>query len=377
MKKILLSLFFASLIFLSSCSYITGVELSRRLIIEAIGIDKKDGVIAVTLQALDTHSAGIGSDASSGGDLVKLYVFTGQSVGEALAQVQSTTGLMPLYSQARIIVLGLELAKEDISEPLDFFLRENNVRSDILIAVAENEAYKIVTANLGSSLPDAVIIEDALNYGNRNGFCPNIELYKFMNLALSETDTAFCPIIGLKSAADPELEETNIIGTAFFNKSSLSFTADEELTRGSMFLTDDIKKTSFTAEGNEGIYTLEVISSKTKTEINIKENGFYFKINVDLKCDITEFLSGGFNKIGEAQTQDAEAAGKSYIKKLITKSFNEIYTENHADICRFYRRVLLKSPSNADLFYQNMFSDLVNTEINVNLTIRGTGKENF
>lgn len=347
------------------------------LVIEAIGVDKIDGVVAVSLQTLDTHSAGTGSDASAGGDLVKLYVFTGQSVGEALSQVQSATGLEPLYSQARIIVLGMDTAKENISEALDFFLKENNVRSDILIAVAESEAYKIVTADLGSSVPDAVIIEDTLNYGSDNGFCPAVELYKFMNLALSETDTAFCPVIGLEDAAEPELKEPRVLGTAFFKNTTLSFTVDEELARGHMFLTDDIKKTSFTAEGNEGLYTLDVISSNTKVVADINENGFMFKINVTLKCDITEFLSGGFKSIGEKETEDAENAGKAYIKNLITESFIKIYTEKHADVCRFYRRVLLKSPQNAGMFYENMFNrGLVNTEINVDLTIRRKGKEN-
>jgi len=376
MKKTLIIIIIISLIALPSCSVVKGVELSRRLIIEAIGIDKRDGVTAVTLQTLDTHSAGTGSDPSSGGDLVKLYVFTGRSVGEALSQVQSATGLTPLYSQARVLVLGMELAKDNISESVDFFLREYNARSDILIAVAEEEAYKIVSADLGSSVPDATIIEDALNYGSDNGFCYSVALYKFMNLVLSATDIAYCPIIGLEDSADPEIKEPKISGTAFFRYASLAFTADNEITRGCMFLTDSIKKTSVTVNGNEGLYTLEVISSATKIKTERNQSGYDFKINVKLKCDITEFVSGDFNSVGEKQALDAKDAGTKYFEELLKKSYNRIFDGEKADICRFCRRALLKYPKEADGFNKRLFDEgFVNTEIEVELTIRRTGKE--
>ena len=201
------------LIFLLSGCSAKGAELSRRLVIEAIGIDKKEEGYALTLQTLDTHSAGTGSDASAGDNLVKIYVFEGESVGEALSGITEATGLLPLFSQTRIIVLGKACAETDIFAALDFFLREYNIRSDILIAAAQNDAGEIVSTDLGDSVPDAVILEDSINYGEENGLCVSMPLYKFINYALSETDAAFGPVVSLRDAENPQKKEPHITGT--------------------------------------------------------------------------------------------------------------------------------------------------------------------
>ena len=141
---------------LSGCAP-RSVELSDRLIVEAVGIDKTDAGVKVTLQALDTHAAGAGSDPNEQGQVTRLYQFSGESVGQALSGVQAATGLMPLYSQARVLLFGRTLAEDGLTEALDFFLREYNARSDILIAMAEDTAEAPVAADFGATVPGAVI----------------------------------------------------------------------------------------------------------------------------------------------------------------------------------------------------------------------------
>lgn len=353
---------------------VKGVELSRRLIVEAIGIDKTDTGVLITLQALDTHTAGMGSDPNAQEKVTNLYQFSGETVGQALAQAQSAAGLTPLYSQARVLIFGRTLAEDDLSAPLDLFLREYTARSDILVAMAENTAEEISAAQLGATVPGAVILEDALNGGGQTGRSAVIKLYDFMNLTYSETDKAFCPVIGLRNAALRETQEPDIKGTAFFANGKLAYIADEALTRGLLFLKNRVKDTSLTVEGTLGTYTLRVVSSKTKITPERTDGGIDAKIRVKTVCDITEFAASGFETVGAKETADAEAAGDAALRELLSECINTLFYEKQTDICRFARLVNLKYPKMAERYAAEMFTE-TNVTIETAFTIRRTGKE--
>ena len=351
------------------------MELNRRLIVEAIGIDKTDSGVLVTLQALDTHTAGMGSDPNGQEKVTNLYQFSGETVGQALAQAESATGLTPLYSQARVLIFGRPLAEDGLSAPLDLFLREYTARSDILVAMAQNTAQEIAAAELGAAVPGAVILEDALNGGGQTGRSAVIKLYDFMNLTYSETDRAFCPVIGLREADLRETQEPDFKGTAFFDGGKLVFIAEEALTRGLLFLKDRVKDTNLTVEGTLGTYTLRVVASKTKITPERQTNGrIKAKIRVKTVCDITEFAASGFGTVGAAEIADAAAAGEAALRELLSECIDTLFYEKQTDICRFARLVKLKYPKTAEDYAANMFTE-TDVTIETEFIIRRTGKE--
>ena len=81
---------------------VKGAELSKRLIVEAVGIDAAPEGVLVTLEALDAHAAGAGSDPNEQGGVTQRLHFTGETVGQALARIAPATGLTPLFSPRRI-----------------------------------------------------------------------------------------------------------------------------------------------------------------------------------------------------------------------------------------------------------------------------------
>lgn len=352
------------------------VELSDRLIVEAVGIDQADAGVIVTLQALDTHAAGAGSDPNEQGQVTRLYQFSGESVGQALSQIRAATGLTPLYSQARVLLFGRALAETGLIEPLDFFLREYNARSDILIAMAEETAEQPVAADFGATTPGAVIIEDMLNGSRSDGTGAAVKLYDFMNLTYTGTDTAFCPVLGVTDQALENAKKPILRGTAFFKNGRLAFTAGEDLTRGMLFLKDRVKNGEIRAEGKTGTYTMRIVSSKTKISPTLNKNGrAHARIRVNTVCDVTEFTpKNDARRLGEAEAADAAAAGKAWTEALLNDTLRVLFYENHADICRLARLVNLKYPRLAAAYAARMFED---TEITVEteFTVRRTGKE--
>ena len=118
MKKLLSLILIPTLLFLPGCGlHLT--ELSDRLIIEAIGIDRTEGGFTVTVQALDNLAVGIDEGVPESG-VTKCYTFHGTTVGEAFSRIGAQTGLSPLYSQARLLLLGYPTAEQNLCETLDF-----------------------------------------------------------------------------------------------------------------------------------------------------------------------------------------------------------------------------------------------------------------
>ncbi len=377
-KYMLLPVIIFLVVCAQGCAWPQGTELSKRLIVEAIGVDLNDGAYKVTLQALDAHAAGQSDNPNENGSKTRLCSFTGATVGEALAGAAAATGLTPLYSQARVLVLGRGLAEQGVSAPLDFFLREYHTRSDILIAVADTTAADVLAADPGGSVPGAVLLEEALFTGSENGECCAVKLYRFIGLLFSETDTAYCPVVRMHGEEEGERPTAAPGETAFFRNGRLAFAAGPDITRGLLFLTGDVKKTSFTVQGEDGTYTLRAAKADTKIRARKTDAGdAAFSVEVNAVCDITEFAAQGFPDLGETQADDAQAAGTAYLQKIINDAFGFLYGEHGADVCRLARRAALRFPQKEAAFREELARKTADIRLSAFLTVRRTGKENL
>lgn len=365
--------FFLTMFFLTSCGGIRSEELSERLIIEAIGIDTENGSYTVTLQALDTGAAGSGEGASAN-ETTKIYNFTGSSIGMAFSLARNADGLTPLYSHARILILGKEAAKHEPGKLLDFFLREYTARSDILLAAAEGKAADIITADIADGTADAAVLERLLENGGKSGKNVLMPLYKFVNLLQSETDIAYCPVLSALPSSAGGKQDVAVTGTALFGKEGCIRTADEAETEGILLLNGKTGAMSFSVEGKSGRYTLNTVKSRTKIRPGVSGGKARFLIKTQLVCDMTEYASALSDSVGIREAEEAEKALIGQIKQKEKKVLEDILLQNGMDVCRFGRRILLRHPG----FYEKYVSDisaLTEYELTVEVTVRRTGRE--
>lgn len=128
-------------LFLTGCSPI-GNNLDKRLIIQGIGIDRKADGYKVTLMYMDTANPVGEADVTS-----SFVEGSGLSVLDALTDTADKTGREPLYGQCSFIVLGGELIKSGITEPLEFFVDYYEFHPNINIFCSEKSADKILHAD--------------------------------------------------------------------------------------------------------------------------------------------------------------------------------------------------------------------------------------
>lgn len=376
MKKAAVFLLITLMVFLSSCSEIEIIELNERLIIEAIGIDYENGVYKVTIEGLDSFTAGSEGNSISSGQLTKCYMFEGETIGMAMNSISQITGQIPLFSQARVLVIGFDTAKEKLSETLDFFRREYTTRTDILIAVAEKTASETVSADFGENVSAGNIFEAALSSYRHTGKCTYTPLYRFLNSLMGETDSAYCPLIGVKDNAFSDKKEVSLNGTVIFRKDGGILTLSPEKTLALMLANNKTENGDITVDTSKGICTFEIIDSKTKTKVTTAEDKAQIDINISLRCDIPEFQSKDFSGLSKNDTEKTAEAAAKKIAALVAGVIDEIYYKENCDIFNFGRKINLKNHS----FYKNHLlnnenqGENIKCSISVDVSVRRIGK---
>lgn len=359
----------------SSCSDIETVELNQRLIIEAVGIDMKNGKYEVTIEGLDSFTVGsTGTDVSSE-SITRCYFFEGETIGMAMNQISVRTGLIPLFSQARVLVIGKETAEKELQAVLDFFRREYTTRTDILIAVSDTTAKEVLSSDFGKSISAGKIIETALDSGKYTSRCIYMPLYKFLNNLKNEASSAFCPLIGIRKNEFSKLYEIDIHGTAVFYGDKSTVLTSEETLALSVFL----NKTSngdLSIKTDKGICTVEIIDCDTKIKTETRNGNIHFFIENDLRCDIPEFLSPRFSSLTPEDTEEIAFLTAKHIAEKQAEIIDKFYREQKFDIFNFGRRIDLKDHKLYEEYINStdIYRDNTVCDIKTSVSIRRIGK---
>lgn len=376
LKKLYLSLALLAALFLAAgCGLPKKTELNERLIIEAVGIDSADGGFDVTVQALNDLAVGIEESAPVSG-VTKCYLFHGATVGEALAQIAPQTGLTPLYSQARLLVIGFAAAKNDLCEALDFFLREHRTRADITVAAAEHTARELLTASFGKQRISAEILQSALGQ-NGSGGAPLTPLYRFMNLLLGESDAAFCPLLGLEPNPASDDYYVRCRGAILFQGTNYRTVIPTEDLFSLRLLTDGLSDETLPLTADGARFTLRIAQGRTKIRTVQDGATCRFQLRISVRCDIAEVSAQGFTPLTTEQIRTASAAASRLLIERLSGTLKRCFYENGCDVCRFYQRFRLRHPAR----YRAMTAAAPLSpvdfpcEIVCSVSIRRTGKE--
>ncbi len=356
---------------ISACRNTAGVELGDRLIMEAIGIDAENGLVELTIQALALGETGPDGNQTKH----RTLRVSGVSVGEALSGIGAKTGLVPMYSQTRVLLFGEKTAKTGLQKLLDFFLREAGVRGDMLVAVASGKAGDIFAEETSGESVTAERIGEILTKGSYGGTCVKTELYRFLSLYQSESDSAFCPV--LSKIQNDENTEVLPVGTAFFTEDKWSKTLSNTETGFFLFLTQNYKCGSFSLFEEGARASLQIADSKTAVSTDkTEQGGVHVTVRIRVTADLTEYISKNTEGPGEEIDVLLSKALSNKIEQETNAVFRSLFYESHHDVLRLYRRIALRYPNDESLHNYTLF-DKNNTKVgfDVQVKIRWLGKE--
>ena len=189
-KLIIVIIFFLFTLFFSNDFGL--IDIQKTAIILAAGVDKnEEGTFSVTAQIAVPQAS------KSGGENKAVSVTgEGETVAQAFKEINAKTGWFPKLIFCDLILLGEDTAKENLFDCLGYFLSNEYMSDNCLLATCEGKAEEVLNAtvpteNMTSFALQKILASEAKQAGNIS----TINLKDFAVGYFAEHKSGFMPYI--------------------------------------------------------------------------------------------------------------------------------------------------------------------------------------
>lgn len=219
-------------------------DINDLALVMAVGIDRTpEGKVLVTVQVarpgMGGGGQGAGSIGGTGGEPIYVAAADGRSIFEAIRNLALFTSRRIMWAHNKLIVIGEAQARHGVSEIVDFFTRNPELRYRAFVAMADGDAQDVVTANTGMEAQPADSIERAFRYARLVAEAQRVDMKEFAAAYLDAGLTSFLPVLRLRPRAIPGTAvkandplEVVIQKLALFRGGRLVTVLDEQESRG-------------------------------------------------------------------------------------------------------------------------------------------------
>ena len=349
-------------------------ELNDLSIVTAMSIEKNNDLYKVTVQVVNPRKD---TDASKGNQPSFItYNTTSQSIQKALREMIKESPNKMYAAHLELLIIDEELAKEGISPILDFLIRDPELRDEFYVLISQDKNILETITPLDNLTSES--ITKSLKTLNKYLGITSITTYSdLIDAYLDDNKEISLPSIKLEGnlteGNDKEdLEKTNteakliLSNMTVFKKDKLIGYLDEFESIAYNFIKDNITNTLIKSNYDDGFIIHEIISSKTKIEVNPKENKV--KIALSGTSSISEVYTKK-NLTEYKNIQEIEKIMNNNIEKLIENSFYNIVKKYNTDIFNFKDLYYKK-----DVNYFNKIKDEYEKNIlpNMKLEVKAT-----
>lgn len=297
-----------------------------------------------------------------------LYKGTGKTTLEAIRDINLASSYKINLTQNRAIIFTEAAAKIGIDKFLNFINndQESQVKPYVFVFFGDVKSLLNITANdeeyLGLFLDDLV----HKNRASAREVTTNINDY----LSIIELGRNSGLIGGLRLRKDVVDQRVELSGAVVMQDNKLVEVLDVQDTMSYNFLTDNIKTGTLEISNpqmEEGFITLEILDSKTKTDIEYDGNRILLTKRIKTKAVIGE-AQGRFIT-SEAAIKKLEAKEKEGAEHYL-KMFLDKFTQKDIDLLEIERLLEIKYPHEVieDVQSKIMF------DVDVDIDILGSNK---
>ena len=363
-------------------------ELNEVGIVMALGIDKdcKNGMIHLTSQVVRPSEL-----KKQGGSMEPSYdlvTTTNETVFEAIRDTVKKFDRRSIFSHVKVIVIGENMAREGLTEVIDFITRTHEIRSFTWIMIAkDSEAKDVLGVKRGIEKIQANYMAGIIKRGSKYVDETATSIIEFIKKTPGE---GIQPVSGVfeleKESCEPPQEkkltqnESKILalaGTAVFKKNKLVGYLNTEETRGFNILTkkkDNAAIHVASPINKDSHISIEVKSIKSNIKPEIREGKIYFNINVKAEGNITEDEDNIDISNVEIFYMVNEKF-KEYVKKEVSISVDKIQKDLKTDVLGLgdvFQRKFPKEWNSIKDQWDTVFPETV-CEINVDTRLVRTG----
>ena len=349
-------------------------ELNEIAILTATEINKIDNEFILNIEIVNPMSPDKTTVIESP---FTIYQSKGKTIQEAYRKLLLSSPRYIYPDHLRIVIINEKLAKEDISEILDFYLRNPLARTEfkILITKDENILNPITPIDPISSNSILDTLKTSSNY---LGITNLVTLNDLTTMYLNPNTEIILPTIelikeekdsnSLENVQETETSSIYKLGPlAIFKNNKLKgyLTIEESITYN--LIKNKINNSIITYECKKDKYlSLEIIKAKSKISTKNEE------INIDISLESTINESAcNINLNNKKSINSLENNLTNYLKENITNNINHIHNTYNSDIFGFldiiYKYDYQTYQKVKDTWYDNTFK---NIKINVNPKIK-------
>ena len=165
------------------------IDIQKTALVIAVGIDVEEDEFVVTTQIALPKPDQKGEQDTE-------IVSKGKTVANAFEEINAKTGWYPKLVFCQLIVLGESAVKENAFDSLSFFLRNEYISDDCLLATTEGSAKELLNAkNPVETLSGLAIAKVLSSHSEEVGTVLPTTLKEFSKSYFSEEKSGYLPIV--------------------------------------------------------------------------------------------------------------------------------------------------------------------------------------
>lgn len=284
---------------------------------------------------------GVSKDGT--GDTFENYSGDGMHIGECIENATAKCEKYMYMSHATSLLISDEIATAGIYEMLDYFMRDNELRSSLNIAVAEGSVNEIMNTEsklLKVPLSAVATLERRFK---ETALGQYTTVYDMISDILKKDCATLVPVISSKN------NESIISGSGVFKNGKMISKISNQEARGALWLLNKIKNTIITIEHDGATLDIKVKNAKAKIKPNY--NNEEIIINAQVKCDV-KLLRDDKGVLNAYGTEAVKEFINSQIKSETLAVFDKMQSIN-ADVYGFSEMVYKESPQKWQMYSES------------------------
>ncbi|CAG7645760.1 Ger(x)C family spore germination protein [Paenibacillus allorhizosphaerae] len=363
LKFLLLIPYACSVLLLTGCWDRT--EVNDLAIIMAAGLDKKtEKTVELSVQVFVPKSSKTGGEelasASSAGGTGQTLVRAaeGYTLADAISKLQEKLPRIIFWGHAEIFIFGEQIAKEGLSEHIDFLARAPGPRERANLFISKGTAKNILRLLPPLERSSAEVLRELAKA--QTGLSVTIKDYAQMMIGGSDASVLpWIDIVPPEPEAPPLQSIGFINGSAILKQNRMVGWIDDRLTRGLLWLRNEVKTATVTIEPKEaeGRVSLSLLRARTELVPRIENGVWSMTVKIYTEDDIiqnTTILDLSDPKLSHSMERQLAEAIEARIRAVLVKPQKQ-WNADIFDFAEAFRRAYPKEWKRAKTQWDDIF----------------------
>lgn len=172
------------------------IKINMRVIVTGIAVDKEDNNFVVTAQIIKPSQSAKDSSESASIDYI---TDKGETLAGAISKLSFKAGKSSAFSHTNFVIIGKSLFEDDVTESLDYFVRDKIIKNSALVLFAEEKASDEIKKTKSTDHSVAIGLQKVFLFKEHESDGIMTTMMEFLNGNKSLSKTSVVSVLSLKS----------------------------------------------------------------------------------------------------------------------------------------------------------------------------------